>query len=87
MEGNFKAGNERYHDDKEFHDPVVRCDKCHKILLLETVKSLGMCQYCGHRKVKKVSVFNEEELATIQKWGVDPDWLALFGPVAGVANA
>lgn len=85
--GSYKSGFEKYNDDKEFHDPVVRCDKCHKILLTGEVKNIGMCSHCGHRRVKKVSIFNEDELATIQGWNVDPDWIALFGPVGGTANA
>lgn len=81
-----KEGQEKYSDDGPFSDPVVRCDKCHKILKTDDIKNLGMCLHCGHRKVKKVSIFNEDELITIKSWDIDPDWVSLFGPV-GVPNA
>lgn len=85
--GDYKSGAVKYSDDGPFKDPVVRCDKCHKLMLTASVKSLGMCEHCGNRRVKKVSIFNEDELAQISKWGVDPDWIALFGPKQEVGHA
>lgn len=82
----FKRGMEKYTDDGPFRDPVVRCDKCHKLLLTKSIKNLGMCEHCGNRRVKKVSIFNEEEMAQVVGWGVDPDWIALFGPKEAISH-
>ena len=87
VKGDYKRGVEKYTDDGPFNDPVVRCDKCHELLLTAAVKSLGMCEHCGNRRVKKVSIFNENEMVQLSQWGVDPDWTALFGPVQEVTHA
>lgn len=78
MRGDFKEGNKKYSDDGPFNDPVVRCDGCSKIILKEKIGEIGMCPNCGHRRVNKLRVFNEEELNQMIEWGVDPDYFAIF---------
>lgn len=67
----------KYGKDAEFQDPVVRCDSCLKIIRLESLRQLGMCE-CGNRKVRNMQTYNEAEEAQMKEWGVDPDFLALF---------
>lgn len=74
----------KYSDDGPFHDPVLRCKECHKLVLLDDLHKRGMCPLCGCRKVNKVSIFSAEELAWMREKKVDPDFLALFGNDDGV---
>jgi len=62
-------------------DPVVRCDSCGKIVLRANLEKIGMADCCGNRRVKKMSTFNDAEEAQMVEWGVDKDFLVLFGPV------
>lgn len=73
---------EKYHKDAPFNDPVVRCDSCNKVILLDRLRKLGMCE-CGNRKVRSLQTFTTEERDQMTGWGVDPDFLALF---EGVPN-
>jgi hypothetical protein len=73
----------KYSEDGDFTDPVVRCDSCQRLLLVAKLKELGAC-ICGSRKVKNVRGFESHELEAMQKWGVDPEFLALFEPVDGL---
>lgn len=75
------AQGKPYSDDGPFSDPVVRCHECRKLLLLEKLLQEGCCKHCGCRKVSKVRRLNDEDLALITRWGVDPEWLALFQEV------
>lgn len=68
----------KYGKDGPFEDPVVRCDSCAKLIRTETLRGLGSCE-CGNRKVRNLLVFNDAERAQMVEWGVDPDFLALFG--------
>jgi uncharacterized CHY-type Zn-finger protein len=68
----------KYSKDGDFTDPVVRCDSCAKITLTSELKRIGCCPNCGNRKVRNLLVFNEQELAQMKAWGVDPDFLAVF---------
>lgn len=68
---------DKYDKDAEFADPVVRCDSCNAVILVETIKKLGMCK-CGNRRIRNVQMLNGEELTQLKNWGVDPDFLALF---------
>jgi hypothetical protein len=74
---------EKYDKDAPFADPVVRCDSCSQIVLVETLKKLGMCK-CGNRKVRALQTLTGEEKAQAIAWGVDPDFLALFEEVSDV---
>lgn len=73
-------GQEMYGKDAAFSDPVVRCDSCSKIIRVETLKKLGMCE-CGNRKIRNLQAFTPEEGKQMEEWGVDPDFLALFKAV------
>ena len=84
--GDIKSGNLKYSDDGAFNDPVVRCYECNKIVKLETVKTIGRCEHCGARKIKKMHNMNGDELNQMVEWGIDPDFLALFAPVEEVGN-
>lgn len=68
---------EKYDKDAAFADPVVRCDSCNTIILVETLKKLGMCK-CGNRKVRNLQIMDDKEFEQMKAWGVDPDFLALF---------
>lgn len=72
------AQEKPYSDDGPFNEPVVRCNECRKLLLLENLLKVGSCKYCGCRKVAKVKSLNDEDLRMVRSWAVDPEWLALF---------
>jgi hypothetical protein len=68
---------DKYDKDAEFCDPVLRCDSCSRLIRIETLKTLGMCE-CGNRKVRTLQIFNDQEKAQMVEWGIDPAFLALF---------
>ena len=67
----------KYHKDREFMDPVVRCDSCSKIIRTTTLAELGMCK-CGNRRVRNLMTFDQGEYKQMQRWDIDPDFLAQF---------
>lgn len=75
----------KYSKDGDFHEPVVICDKCAKLLLLSDLHKIGKCVHCGNTRVRNVMVLNDENMAIAKAWAdegkIDPDWLKLFGPV------
>ena len=85
-----ERGMEKYHKDKPFMDPVLRCDSCSRIVLRSKVHELGMCT-CGNRRVRNVLTLESDpeqspsgfdEVARVKQWveekKVDPDWLEIF---------
>lgn len=72
------AQGKPYSDDGPFGEPVVRCNECRKVLLVEKLLETGSCKHCGCRKVCKVKSLNDDDLPLIRLWDVDPAWLALF---------
>jgi len=60
-----------------FTDPVVRCDSCVKIIKASDLRRLGSCSKCGNKRVRDVTIFNEEERDEMKAWGFD-DFLAGF---------
>jgi predicted nucleic acid-binding Zn-ribbon protein len=76
----------KYGKDQSFADPVVRCDSCQKILFMKDIRITGGCKHCGNKKVRNVTVFNDEERALMVEMQVDPKFLALFEG-AGVSDA
>ena len=76
-----------YESDAPFQDPVVRCDSCQRILMVEKLKEMGSC-ICGSRKVRNLKGFNEKEAALMKEWAIDPAFLKLFEPIdsKGVAE-
>ncbi len=67
----------KYHKDREFEDPVMRCDGCGSLVSSMMIKKLGMCS-CGNRRFKNVQGMSEEEMTRMKEWKIDPDFLALF---------
>jgi phage FluMu protein Com len=67
-----------YSDDGPFMDPVVRCDRCRKLVLRLTLAEKGKCPHCGAIKVWKIQNFTAKEKAWMEEVGVDPAFLALF---------
>lgn len=52
-----------------FTDPVVRCDSCTKLVKAGLLKKLGACPNCGNKRVRNVTIFNEEEKEQLTEWG------------------
>ena len=63
-------------------EPVVICDSCTKVLLLDDLKKHGGCMNCGNKKVRSCLVLNEENAKQVRRWiadgWLDPLWLELF---------
>lgn len=62
----------------DFNDPVLRCDACQKLIKMEDVKNIGLCRHCGNRRVRNLTVFNEEERAQMVEWGIDESFISQF---------
>jgi len=75
--------SERYHKDGPFLEPVVRCDSCAKLCLVEQLKTVGCCPSCGNTRVRNVRTISDIEIADMKARGVDPEWIALFEPMGG----
>lgn len=73
----------KYSKDSSFADPIVRCDRCQKLLTKKSVQSTGMCKHCGSRRIRNVIMMTSEELEVIKSedTNIDPDFLALFEEV------
>jgi hypothetical protein len=74
----------KYSKDGEFNEPVVRCDCCGKLLLMDVLRREGRCDKCGHRKIKNLFGFDKTEYEQMLAWGIDPEFLALFQNEEGV---
>ena len=74
----------KYDWNMPFNDPVVRCDSCQALLRREDIRALGSCT-CGNRKIRNLLVCNDEEMEQMRAWGIDPEFLAVFGPVEAAA--
>lgn len=51
------------------HDPAVRCDSCQKILMADELVKVGCCPHCGNRRIRSITVCNEDELQQLLDWG------------------
>jgi len=69
---------EKYDEHGSFADPVVRCDKCQKIIKTVSLIRFGKCKHCSGRKVSSIGIMNEEEYKQLQDWGIDKDFLKRF---------
>ena len=70
---------ERYGKDGPFLDPVVRCDKCHRIILTKYLKEHGACKHCGNRRIANVMGFSLLEYLKMRFiWKIDPEFLKVF---------
>ena len=72
---------EKYSPHGPFKEPVLRCDACQKIVLLETLLRVGKCPLCGNRKVRALTTLSESEMDFCKKQGIDPEFLSLYEPV------
>ena len=73
-----------FSDDGPFSDPIVRCDSCSKLVMIELIGKIGKCPYCGRAKFWKVRTFSQRELEWMKERDVDPDFLKLFEQTEGV---
>jgi hypothetical protein len=70
----------KYTVDGPFNDPVVRCCECQSLIHRGTISKQGCCPGCGSKRVKSAINFNEKEMETLKKGGIDPEFLKLFEP-------
>jgi DNA-directed RNA polymerase subunit RPC12/RpoP len=63
--------------NQEKLDPVYRCDSCQKIITLDILHKIGCCNHCGNKRVRNVTVFDENEMNQMKSWGLD-EFLAGF---------
>jgi len=68
----------KYDPKGTFQDPVVRCDKCLKLVKTESLAKFGRCKHCGGRKVSAISIMSEEEMQNLKDWSIDPEYIALY---------
>jgi Zn finger protein HypA/HybF involved in hydrogenase expression len=68
---------------KSVLDPVFRCDSCHKLVLLETLHKVGACPKCGNKRMRNVTVFDNDEKAQMEKWNLQA-FLSDFSEVKDV---
>jgi predicted RNA-binding Zn-ribbon protein involved in translation (DUF1610 family) len=66
--------------DEGLTDPVMRCDSCQALIRRATIHKFGSCDKCGNRRIRNVTVFNEEEKKQIEEWGFG-SFAAEFGAV------
>ena len=71
-------------DDGGFSDPAVRCLTCGQILLMTTIKKMGCCHKCGHKRITDVRTMDGEEMAKLKEKRVSEKWLAEFEEVKNV---
>ena len=70
---------EKYGKDGPFLDPIVRCDKCNKILMVSYLQQEGRCPHCGNRRIRNLLNFNFWEYLKMRfVWKVDPKFLKVF---------
>ena len=63
--------NADYGSEGPFTDPVLRCDSCQTLVRRVTLHKLGSCPKCGNKRVRNVTIFNEDEKIQMIKWGFD----------------
>ena len=59
-------------------DPVLRCDSCQALVKRTTLHKHGSCIKCGNRRIRNVTVFNEDEKKQMEEWGFH-EFVAEFG--------
>ena len=67
--------------DEGLADPVVRCDSCQALLKRTTLHKHGSCNKCGNRRIRNITVFDEDEKKQMEEWGF-AEFVAEFGEVA-----
>ena len=66
--------------DEGFTDPVLRCDSCQALVRLGTLHKHGSCIKCGNRRMRNLTVFDEDEKKQMEEWGYR-EFVAEFGVV------
>ena len=68
---------------EESLDPIYRCDSCQTLAPLDELHRYGSCPKCGNRRVRNVTIFNDEEKTQMEALGFH-EFLAQFeaAPVA-----
>jgi len=56
---------------EDFLDPVLRCDSCQTLLKRETLHKIGSCSKCGNKRMRNLTVFDEDERDQMLDWGFD----------------
>jgi hypothetical protein len=70
---------EKYGKDGPFLDPVLRCDKCNRILLKVQLEKDGGCPHCANRRIRNLCGFNLLEYLKMRFiWKIDPEFLKIF---------
>lgn len=64
--------------EEGFTDPVVRCDSCQALVRRTTLKNHGACTKCGNRRMRNLTVFDENEKKQLEEWGFT-DFVAEYG--------
>ena len=64
--------------DEGFTDPVLRCDSCQALVRRITIHKHGSCTECGNRRMRNLTVFNEQEKQQMEDWGFH-SFVAEFG--------
>lgn len=75
---------QRYSNDGEFTDPIVRCCECSNLITREKIGKFGGCPKCGNKRVRNVLNMTDVEINDLRQRGVDEEFLALF---EGVVDA
>ena len=68
-------------NDDSFTDPVLRCDSCQKLVKRTTLHKFGSCNKCGNKRVRNLTVFNDEEKSQMEEWGFH-EFVSEYGAVA-----
>jgi len=62
-----------------FQEPVLRCDRCEKLILGTDIHLKGMCPHCGNRRVRSLAGYTLMEYIKMRWWWqVDPDFFREF---------
>lgn len=72
------GADDKYGMDAPFEDPLVRCDGCKKMILFRGFMEVGRCPECGSNRIRNLQLMTQVEHDMALKWGVDPDFMALF---------
>lgn len=70
--------SEHVTENEGFDEPILRCDSCNKIVVMRTIRDLGLCNHCGNKRFRSVDVISELELMQIEKLDGADAFLELF---------
>ena len=81
--------------EKDFHDPVVRCEQCNSLTHRKYIYKNGGCAKCGNKRFKSIHALDGDEVSGlkdgtlkigIRGYKIDPEFLALFEAVEEVSE-